>query len=36
MYTNGEPQDEVKNFIDFVLSPEGQDIVESVGFIRIK
>ena len=36
MYTNGEPQGEVKNFIDFVLSPEGQDIVESVGFIRIK
>ncbi|BAL80725.1 PstS family phosphate ABC transporter substrate-binding protein [Caldisericum exile] len=36
MYTNGQPQGEVKNFIDFVLSPEGQDIVESVGFIRIK
>ncbi|MGB9794035.1 PstS family phosphate ABC transporter substrate-binding protein [Caldisericum exile] len=36
MYTNGEPKGEVKNFIDFVLSPEGQDIVESVGFIRIK
>lgn len=36
MYTNGEPKGEVKNFIDFVLSPAGQDIVESVGFIRIK
>lgn len=36
MITNGEPQGEIKNLIDFVLSKDGQDIVESVGFIRIK
>lgn len=36
MYTNGEPQGAIKGFIDFCLSEEGQQIVEEVGFIRIK
>lgn len=36
MYTNGEPKGEVKNFIDYCLSEEGQKVVEEVGFIRIK
>ena len=36
MYTNGEPQGVVKKFIDFVMSPEGQTIVEQVGYIAVK
>ncbi|MFA6449560.1 MAG: phosphate ABC transporter substrate-binding protein [bacterium] len=36
MYTNGEPKDSVKNFIDFVLSPEGQTIVKDTGFVPLK
>jgi phosphate transport system substrate-binding protein len=36
MYTNGQPTGAVKDFIDFVLSADGQNIVEEVGFIRIK
>ena len=35
MYTKGEPSGVTKDFIDFVLSKEGQNIVEEVGFIRI-
>lgn len=35
MYTNGEPKGAVKKFIDFVLSEEGQKIVEEEGFIRV-
>ncbi len=34
MYTNGEATGAVKTFIDFVLSEEGQKIVEEEGFIR--
>lgn len=36
MYTNGEPSGIVKNFIDFVLSAEGQKIVKDVGFVAVK
>jgi len=36
MYTNGEPKGLVKSFIDFVLSPDGQKIVEEQGFVPIK
>lgn len=36
MYTNGEPKGLVKEFIDFVLSPEGQKIVEEQGFVAVK
>jgi phosphate transport system substrate-binding protein len=35
-YTNGEPSGVVKEFIDFIVSPEGQKIVEQVGFVPIK
>ncbi len=36
MYTNGTPKGAVKGFIDFVMSPEGQSIVEEVGYIAVK
>ncbi|MEF8878960.1 MAG: phosphate ABC transporter substrate-binding protein, partial [Candidatus Thermoplasmatota archaeon] len=35
MYTKGEPKGAVKEFIDFVLSEEGQQIVEQEDFISI-
>jgi phosphate transport system substrate-binding protein len=35
MFTNGQPTGAVKDFIDFVLSPEGQNIVEEEGFVKI-
>ena len=34
-YTNGDPSGESKKFIDFVLSPAGQRIVETVGFMPV-
>lgn len=36
MYTNGEPSGIVKEFIDFVMSEEGQKLVEENGFISVK
>src|SRR5216117_1054557 len=35
-YTNGDPTGVVKEFIDFTVGPEGQKIVEQVGFVPIK
>lgn len=35
-YTNGSPRGDVKRFIDFCLSPAGQEIVERVGYFSIK
>jgi len=35
-YTNGEPQGETKQFIDFTLGEEGQKIVRQVGFVPLK
>jgi phosphate transport system substrate-binding protein len=35
-YTNGEPTGAVKEFVDFTIAPEGQKIVEQVGFVPIK
>ena len=34
-YTNGEPSGLAKQFIDFTLSPAGQKIVDSVGFVGV-
>ncbi|EKD25828.1 MAG: hypothetical protein ACD_79C01483G0001 [uncultured bacterium] len=34
--TKGQPAGAVKDFIDFILSEEGQKIVESLDFIRVK
>jgi len=36
MYTNGAPEGIEKEFIDFILSPQGQKIVEEQGFVSIK
>ncbi|MBN1949546.1 MAG: PstS family phosphate ABC transporter substrate-binding protein [Candidatus Cloacimonetes bacterium] len=35
MYTNGAPKGIVKTYIDFILSPEGQALVEEQGFISV-
>lgn len=35
-YTNGEPTEKIKSFIDFVLSPEGQKIVLKMDFVSIR
>jgi phosphate transport system substrate-binding protein len=34
-YTNGQPAGDTKAFVDFVLSPRGQAIVEEVGYIPV-
>ena len=36
MYTRGEPKGVVKQFIDFVMSAEGQKIVVEEGFVSLK
>jgi phosphate transport system substrate-binding protein len=36
MYTNGKPQGLAKEFIDFILSPQGQKLVDEEGFVSIK
>ena len=36
MYTNGKPKGLVKDLIDFILSPQGQNIVSDIGFVPIK
>ncbi len=35
-YTNGEPSGLTKEFIDFVLSEKGQNIVKEIGYIPLK
>lgn len=34
-YSPGEPKPQVKEFLDWVLSPEGQQIVSGVGFVPV-
>jgi phosphate transport system substrate-binding protein len=36
MYTKGEPEGTIKEFIDFALSPEGQEIVAKTDFVPLK
>lgn len=36
LYANGSPQGLVKKFLDFILSPEGQEIVLKTDFVPIK
>jgi|TARA_B110000305_G_scaffold64179_1_gene71445 phosphate transport system substrate-binding protein len=35
-FTNGKPKGNAKSFLDFALTTEGQIIVESTGFVRVK
>ena len=35
LYTNGEPKERVKKFVDFCLSVEGQDIVLKTDFVPV-
>lgn len=35
VYTNGEPQGEVRAYLDWILSKEGQAVVEKLGFVSI-
>lgn len=36
VYTNGQPQNDVKRFVDFMLSPQGQKIVLETDFVPVK
>ena len=36
MYTNGKPRGLVKEYVDFILSDEGQQLVEEDGFVGLK
>ncbi len=35
LYTKGEPEGMIKKFIDFCLSPEGQEIVKETGYVTV-
>lgn len=35
MYTAGEPTDVVRAYLDWILGPEGQEIVQSLGFVPL-
>lgn len=35
MYTNGKPSGDIKSFLDFILSAEGQKIVGEVGYVPL-
>jgi phosphate transport system substrate-binding protein len=36
MYTNGEPEGAVKNYLDFLKSDDGQKYVAREGFVTLK
>lgn len=36
MYTNGNPKGVAKEYLDFILSDKGQDLVAEQGFIKVK
>ncbi|HBE01223.1 MAG TPA: phosphate ABC transporter substrate-binding protein [Spirochaetia bacterium] len=36
MYTNGKPKGKIKDFLDFLLSAEGQALVVKTGYIAVK
>ena len=35
MYTGFKPKGEIKSFLDWILSPEGQKIVEEIGYVPL-
>jgi phosphate transport system substrate-binding protein len=36
MYTAGEPTGAIKDYLNWILSPEAQTIVANLGFVPIK
>lgn len=36
LYTKEEPKEDVKKFLDFIFSPEGQEIVKKTDFVPLK
>jgi len=36
MYTAGEPQGEVKTYLDWIIGPEGQALVPTLGFVPLQ
>jgi phosphate transport system substrate-binding protein len=36
VYTIGEPSGETKRYMDWILSPAGQAIVQAVGYVPLK
>jgi phosphate transport system substrate-binding protein len=36
MYTAGEPAGAIRNYIDWILSPEAQVVVADLGFVPIR
>jgi phosphate transport system substrate-binding protein len=36
MYSNGAPQGAIKDYIDWILSPDGQAYVLELGFIPVQ
>ena len=34
-YTNGEASGKLKDFVDFIVSPDGQNIVKSMEYIPL-
>jgi phosphate transport system substrate-binding protein len=35
MYTNGQPTGAVKDYLDWIISPEAQAIVAELGFVPV-
>jgi len=35
IYTRGEAKGDIKKFIDYILSPKGQDILKQTGFVPL-
>jgi phosphate transport system substrate-binding protein len=35
MYTVGEPTGEIKAYLDWILSPQAQEIVSELGFVPV-
>jgi phosphate transport system substrate-binding protein len=36
MYTHGQPDGAIKDYLDWIISPEAQDIVTKLGFVPVK
>jgi len=36
IYTNGEPTEAIRAYLDWILGPEGQAIVQELGFVPLQ